>query len=1068
MHIKDTFPELYKIRRPLKLEDVRQKLGKARGKEYWRSLEELAASEEFEELLHREFPQAASELEEGVDRRNFIKLMGASLALAGLSGCSYQPSETIVPYVRQPEGIIPGKPLFFATAMPMGGIGLLARSNMGRPTKIEGNDLHPASLGASDLFSQAAILQLYDPDRSQTPIDRGEIRSYTQFLAEMARVLEAQVAKGGAGLRFLTESIISPTAAAQMGEITSRFPTAKWHQYEPAGGNAGSVGARLAFGEPVNVIYNFELADRILSLDSEFLACGPSHLRYARDYANKRRLTEGKAEMNRLYVVETTATPTGLVADHRLAIRPSEMEGFARAVAAALGSPGGTTGYTAHAEWIAAMARDLQTARGRSIVIAGDTQSPVVHALAHAMNQSLGNVGTTVTYTDPIEANPVDQLQSLRELVTDIDAGAVEVLVMVGSNPVYNTPADLRIGEERLRKVPLRVHLGMYNDETAELCQWHIPEAHFLETWSDARAFDGTASIIQPLISPLYNGKSVHEFLSAFTGGGERSSYDIVREFWQNEFPSREFDKFWRKILHDGVIPNTAYPPKNVSVGGSFTAQEQEGATGAAGRRPPAPGSYEIVFRPDPTIYDGRFANNGWLQELPKPLNKLTWDNVAIISPATARQLNLGNDNNMTSKGSELRNEIVRLRLNGREVAAPVWIQPGQPDGVVTLHLGYGRWRAGRVGTINGKTPGVNEESFPVNQPIEARPTEFANFQNAYQLRGSESHWSASGLEVIKTGATYQLASTQLHFNIEDDREIVRAGTLEQYRSDPGLKPHRDEDKQPPKPAGENREPVQHESLYPEYDYSNSEEQRGKGYTGYKWGMSIDLSTCVGCSSCVVACQAENNIPIVGKEQVARSREMHWLRVDTYFRGAMDNLHGVNFMPLPCMHCEDAPCEPVCPVHATVHDTEGLNVMIYNRCVGTRYCSNNCPYKVRRFNFLLYQDWNTPSLKMARNPEVTIRSRGVMEKCTYCIQRIQYATIEAEKENRRVRDGEIVTACQAVCPTQAIVFGDLNDPTSRVAKQHKEPRDYSLLADLNTKPRTTYLAAVRNPNPEMP
>ncbi|MDQ3257232.1 MAG: TAT-variant-translocated molybdopterin oxidoreductase, partial [Acidobacteriota bacterium] len=513
MHIKDTFPALYKIRqarrKPLEMEDVRQKLGAARGKEYWRSLDELADSEEFAELLHREFPQAASEMEEGTDRRTFIKLMGASLALAGVGGCIYQPPETIIPYVRQPEGLVPGKPLFFATAMSMGGagVGLLVRSNMGRPTKIEGNELHPASLGATDLFSQASILTLYDPDRSQTLINRGEIGNFTSFLAEMSRALESQSGRQGAGLRFLTETISSPTVAAQMQEITQRFPAAKWHQYEPAGGNAG-VGARLAFGEPINTIYNFAEADRVLSLDADFLSCGPASLRYARDFAGRRRLAEGKTEMNRLYVIETTATQTGMVADHRLAIRPSEMESFARAIGSGLGAPvGGGVGMgfsATQVSWVEAVTRDLQAHRGRSIVIAGDEQPPVVHALAHAINGALGNVGTTVTYTEPVEANPVDQLQSLRELIADIDNGLVELLVIVDGNPVYNTPADLKLDKARLDKVPLRVHLGLYQDETADLCQWHINQAHYLEAWSDTRAFDGTATIIQPLIAPLY------------------------------------------------------------------------------------------------------------------------------------------------------------------------------------------------------------------------------------------------------------------------------------------------------------------------------------------------------------------------------------------------------------------------------------------------------------------------------------------------------------------------------------------------------------------------------------
>ncbi|HEY0080605.1 MAG TPA: TAT-variant-translocated molybdopterin oxidoreductase [Pyrinomonadaceae bacterium] len=1057
MHIKDTFPELYKIRRPLKLEEVREKLGRAQGREYWRSLEELAETEEFTELLHREFPRHAAEWDEGTDRRTFLKLMGASLALAGLAGCSYQPPETIVPHVRQPVEIVPGKPLFFATAMPLGGAatGLLVRSNEGRPTKIEGNPDHPASLGATDLFAQAAILSLYDPDRSQTLNYRGEIRSYTAFLADISRVLEEQRGRNGAGVRFLTEAVTSPTLAAQMAEIGGRFPGAKWHQYEPAGSNNTALGARLAFGDFANTIYNFADADRVLSLDSDFLSCGPASLRFARDFANRRRLVSGKTDMNRLYAVETTPTNTGMFADHRLAIRPSEMEAFARAVAAALGAPGGASATTTseQARWIDSVARDLRSSAGRSIVIAGDEQSPLTHALAHSMNQALGNVGKTVFYTDPVEANPVDHLESLRDLVRDIDAGAVELLVIVGGNPVYTTPVDLKLDAARLSRVKTRVHLSLYQDETSQLCQWHVPEAHFLETWSDARAFDGTATIMQPLIAPLYNGKSVHEFLAAFTDRPERTSYDIVREFWRTQPQmSGDFDTAWRHALHDGVIPNTARPNRNVSVRADFATP---GQAVTVSPQPSPPGALEIVFRPDPTVYDGRFANNAWLQELPKPLTKITWDNVALVSPATAERLGLGSRaedratgdkvesaNNPTKKGSEFLVDLVRLSFRGRTVNAPVWIMPGQPDNVVTVHLGYGRERAGRVGTSSAESP--------------------VGF-NAYQLRTSDAMWSGAGLEISKTGDTYPIATTQMHFQMEG-REIVRAGSLEDYRRDPQLSPHREEDKQPPKPAGENREPLEFESLYPNYPYNEDE---AKGLRGYKWGMAIDVGSCVGCSACVVACQAENNIPVVGKDQVARGREMHWLRIDAYFKGLKENPAGVYFMPVPCMHCENAPCEPVCPVHATVHSAEGLNDMVYNRCVGTRYCSNNCPYKVRRFNFLLYQDWNTPSLKMMRNPQVSIRSRGVMEKCTFCVQRIELAKIESEKEGRKVRDGEVLTACQSVCPTEAIIFGDINDKDSKVRKLKAEPRDYSLLADLNTRPRTTYLAAVRNPNPEL-
>ena len=1157
MHIKDTFPELYQIRRrPLSIEGVRARLTNKRGREFWQSLEELAATEEFEELLHREFPQHASEWDEGTDRRTFLKLMGASLALAGLAGCSYQPPETIVPYVRQPEGIVPGKPLFFATAMPWtgGAAPLLVRSNMGRPTKVEGNDLHPASQGAADVFSQASILGLYDPDRSETIINRGEVRTYTAFLGEISTALEAQKTKQGAGLRFLTETVTSPTLAAQLRDILRNFPGARWYQWEPAGGNNASLGVRQSVGDFATSIYNFAAADRVLALDSNLLECGPGSLRYARDFASRRRPADGDPrEISRLYVVETTPTNTGFFADNRLAVKPSEFEGIVRAVAAGVGAGGaGTSPGGPAAEFVNAVVADLKAHAGASLVVAGDEQPPIIHALAHQMNAALEGVGKTVSFVEPLEENPTDQLNELRTLLGEIDAGAVEILVVVGGNPVHTTPADLKLDEARMKKVPLTVHLGLYEDETSELSQWHIPETHFLEAWGDTRAFDGTVTIIQPLITPLYSGKSAHELLAAFTDQPDRKGYDILRQYWLTQgraslmsagasnaagTPSAasvgaastggtqggttngvaatggattgatagggqassaraagagtltagatqagaatsssasatpEFEMAWRKALNDGFVSNTARKPKNVSVSanaatsGAASAGTQAGVAGVAPVTGVAPaplanggaGAFEIVFRTDPSIYDGRFANNGWLQELPKPLTKLTWDNVAIVSPATAERLSVGDTpdgavawdspkrvNRITAKGGELRVELLRLTFKGRRVDnAPVFILPGQPDDVVTVHFGYGRKRSGRVG---GNEHDKSVRGF-----------------DAYALRTSDAMWSGAGLGVEKTGEDYPLASTQIHFQMEG-RDIVRAGTFAEWTHDPELAPE-SERKRPPEAAGETRTPPEGDTLYPPYDYSEHEDE---GLRGYKWGMAIDVSTCVGCNACVVACQAENNIAVVGKEQVARSREMHWIRVDAYFRGAVERPDGVYFMPVPCMHCENAPCEGVCPVHATVHSAEGINEMVYNRCVGTRYCSNNCPYKVRRFNFLLYQDWETPSYKLMRNPEVSVRSRGVMEKCTYCIQRIEYAKIEAEKQGRKVRDGEIVTACQQTCPTEAIVFGDLNDPTSRVAKLQAQKRNYGLLADLNTRPRTTYLASVRNPNEALP
>ena len=1033
----------------------------------WRSLDELADTPEFQKWLHREFPANASEFSDPKGRRQFLKLMGASLALAGLTACTRQPEEKIVPYVRQPEEMVPGEPLFFATAMTLGGYatGLLVESHEGRPTKVEGNPLHPASLGSADPFCLASILSLYDPDRPQTVTNAGDISTWTAFVAAMRGALDAQRGSQGAGLRILTETITSPTLASQIRALMAEFPKAKWHQYDPVNLDNVRAGAKLAFGEYVNTVYRFDKADVILSLDSDFLFIGPGSLRYARDFASRRKIGEDGTEMSRLYAVECTPSNTGAAADHRLAIPPTEVSSLVRAIAAQVGVEERSS-YDKHSEWVAAVARDLKQHHASGIVIAGQHQPPAVHALAHAMNEALGNVGGTVIYTEPVEAEPVDQMESLGQLVQEMDAGKVEVLVMIGVNPVYSALADLKFGE-RLAKIPLRAHLSQIYDETSELCHWHIPEAHYLESWSDARAYDGTTTIIQPLIAPLYQSKSAHELVAAMLNQPERSAYDIVRETWKSQWatgqratedsgkdaafassaatprnaggsqpaPDRHpqqspqrgaegFEIWWRRSLHDGIVAGSVLPPTQISL-----SSHEPVIIHPAGRRPgtsnPAkksdddfvegvstrmdvysgePGSIELIFRPDPSIFDGRFSNNGWLQELPKPLTKLTWDNAALISPALAQRLGLSNE------------DIVELHYDGRMVEAPIWILPGQTDNCVTVNLGYGRTRAGSVGTGAGF--------------------------NAYALRTSGSPWSGSGLEIRKTGKRHELACTQLHHNLEG-RDLLRSGTLEEYLKDPTLAPDGSHE------AGE------HPSLYAKHDYP-----------GYAWGMAIDLNACIGCNACTIACQSENNIPVVGKEQVARGREMHWIRVDRYYKGTPDQPEAY-FQPLPCMHCENAPCEVVCPVAATTHSAEGLNDMVYNRCVGTRYCLNNCPYKVRRFNFLLYQDWETPTLKMMRNPDVSVRSRGVMEKCTYCVQRINRAKITAEKEDRAVRDGEIVTACEAACPVEAIVFGNINDPESRVSRLRAEHRNYSLLGDLNTNPRTTYLGAVRNPNPEL-
>jgi len=1048
--------------------------GPRNGKKYWRSLEELADTPVFREFVAREFPQQAEEWNDPIERRTFIKLMGASLALAGLSGCVFQPPEKIVPNVKQPEEHVPGKSLYYATAAPLFGaaIPILVRSNEGRPTKIEGNPEHPNNRpaeaesenpvwnprgsSATDIFTQASLLNLYNPERSSTPLYREDIRTWTAFVGEMRSALDEQRSKQGAGIRFLTESIISPALGQQMKDLLTALPQAKWHQWQPANNDNALAGAKMAFGQPVNTIYKFDQAQRILSLDCDFLSpTFPGYTRYSREFISRRQVTEKNREMNRLYVVETTPSNTGAIGDHTWVVKPSEFEAIARAIGSAATAQ--STQASGGPAWIGPLVSDLQQHRGASIVVAGENQPPLIHALAHAMNNALGNVGKTVFYTDPLEVNPVDQRQSLQDLVNDIDAGHVELLVIIGGNPVYNAPADMKLTFERLQKAKLRVHLSEYRDETSNFCHWHVPAAHYLESWGDARSYDGTVTIMQPLIEPLYEGKTAYEMLAVFSEQYDRKPYEIVKSYWQahrgagaqtntqtqaatnqpqqaaapapSPSPSQDFESWWRKSVHDGFLENTAFQPKTVAFNSGWANQQTPPA------QQPAAGPLELVFRTDPSIYDGRFANNGWLQELPKPLTKVTWDNVAIVSPNTAQQIAGENSISGAVKGREHYVPLVDItNQQGKTVRAPLWIMPGQPDGVVTVHLGYGRPGPGSYSDTYDGTAG-----------------DVIGF-DAYEIRTSSEPWHTSGVRVTNTGLDYQLATTQLHFNLEDprfsteERDVVRSETLEEFLH------------------GEKHEEHEHPSLYPDYPYKNQDQNT----PDYAWGMAIDLNNCIGCNACTVACQSENNIPVVGKREVVRSREMHWIRIDTYFQGFDPNHpEGINFMPVPCMHCENAPCEPVCPVHATVHSAEGLNDMVYNRCVGTKYCSNNCPYKVRRFNFFLYQDWNTPTYQLMRNPDVSVRSRGVMEKCTYCVQRIQNAKINAELEDRKVHDGEIVTACQAVCPTEAIVFGDVNDPNSRVSKLKQNERNYSLLGELNTKPRTTYLGQLKNPNPQI-
>ena len=1010
---------------PIDIQAVRARLEQQGGPQVWRSLEAVAETTEFKDYLHREFPTNASEWLDPVGRRSFMKLMSASMALAGVTACTVQPTELIVPYVRQPEEVIPGRPLFFATAMSLGGVasGVLVESHEGRPTKIEGNPEHPASQGATDLFAQGSVLTLYDPDRSQAITQLGEIRPWSAVIAAVRSGLSAQSATKGAGLRILTETVNSPSLAAQIQQVLQLQPNAKWIQWEPMPRDNARAGARTAFGEYLEPVYDLSKADVILSLEADFLSSeGASNLRYARQFAGRRKVEDSADNLNRLYVVESNHSVTGGRADNRLPIKSSQIEAFARAVAQQVGVTGVTGTVPAGSEAFAdAVAKDLTAHRGRAVVMAGDSQPPAVHAIAHALNAALATVGTTVSYLPTPEIVPSEQHAALRELVTDIEAGRVQMLVIVGeSNPVLSAPADFKFAEA-MGKVAVRVHSGLFFDETATLSHWHVPATHYLEAWGDARSFDGTTSIVQPLIQPLYSGKSAHEVIATLSDRPERNGYDVVREYWmasgvgqaggviptaaaptapalpaQPVSAASTFEQHWRKWLHDGFIAGTAFAPSAAVVAPDVATRITASA---------AVEGVEINFRRDETIYDGRFANNGWLQELPRPVTKLTWDNAAVMAPSTAEANGLHTG------------DIIAIQHDGRTLNIPVWITPGHAREAITMSVGYGRTKAGRVG--NG-----------------------AGF-NTYALRGSAAPWYGAAT-ITKTGDTYDLVGTQDHWSIEG-RNIIRSATLEEFKAKPTFVKEM-----------EHLKLDQRISLYAD-----------KEYQGDQWGMAIDMNACTGCSACIIACVAENNIPVVGKDQVKRNREMHWLRIDRYFAGNLDT-PDTYYQPMPCQQCENAPCEVVCPVSATVHSDEGLNDMVYNRCVGTRYCSNNCPWKVRRFNFLLYQDFNTPQFKLQRNPDVTVRSRGIMEKCTYCVQRINAARIQSKREDRAIRDGEIVTACQAVCPTEAIVFGNINDPNSKVAKLKSSPRNYTTLDDLNTRPRTTYLAAVRNPNPALP
>ncbi|HUO08630.1 MAG TPA: TAT-variant-translocated molybdopterin oxidoreductase [Phycisphaerae bacterium] len=995
------------------------------GPQYWRSLNELADKPSFREFVEREFPNRASEWFGG-SRRAFLKIMGASMALAGLASCRRWPAEDLAPYAHRPVGRMDGVPVHYATAYEVGGfgVGVIAVSVDGRPIKVDGNPQHPLSKGASDTYLQASVLNVYDPDRSRTPVSR-EGGNRTEKSWEQFAVAVKGLDKTGAGMVILTEASRSPSVAA----MRKQFSQAQWFEYEPVSYDNQRAGMMSVAGRPLVAVPQLDKANVIVSIDSDFLSGDPLSIKYNRDFAAGRQLKDGVTKdktMNRLFVVESGFTITGSMADHRRSAKPSEIPGVLAAIAAKLGAGSGPSLSRELAEFVDAVAAAINPSvpgdEGKAVVVAGHHLPPEVHAAVAVINSLLR---APVSYYDQPEdprgekgwTPHSEQIKAFAQAA----AGASTVLIL-GANPVLTAPVDLNI-TDAIKKAKTSIHAGFFEDETATACTWHVPLAHYLEAWGDVRSFDGTVSIAQPLIEPIFGAKSVIELL-ALLAGKEQAGLDIVRETAKNDYLKGRYSEWnWKQSLFNGIVAESARSPQKVGRLNASALGKLEGAKG---------GDIELVAFAGPA-YDGRYINNGWLQELPDPMTRVTWDNPLLLSPATAEKLGVDTD------------DVVTVSANGASIEATVYVMPGQADGAARLALGYGR---NGIGSI---ADGVGSNAYALFKTTDAGFTT---------------------VTLAKTGKVNNLACVQDHHIVDPvgkNRlaklvpELVVEGTFQEYLANPSVGARK----------------VLSLSMWNEHNYDN---EPGKPYL-HKWGMAIDLTTCTGCSACVVACQSENNIPIVGKEQVYRGREMHWIRMDRYFKHDPANPQAVH-QPILCMHCENAPCESVCPVAATTHSLEGLNMMTYNRCIGTRYCSNNCPYKVRRFNFFDYnsgtrENLYTPNLiradinelhKMSKNPQVTVRSRGVMEKCTYCVQRIENARIELRAENRgdadnvRIPDGRVVTACQQACPTDAIVFGDLNDKNSRVSKLHELAQTYGLLdPELNTKPRTQYLAKVRNP-----
>lgn len=999
----------------------------------WRSVDHLRDSADFRALNADEFAPGASTDPTASSRREFMKVIGASMAMAGLTACR-RPVESILPYTRKPEEVIPGVPLHYATSMPFDGVlrPLLVESHEGRPTKVEGNPDHPGSAGSSGVFEQASILGLYDPDRSKVVRHEGRSSSWSAFAA-MAAALAPTTR-----MLVIAEPSSSMTEASLRGRLASRVASMNWVSYAPAGTGVVEDGYRMAHGASVRPRFRFEAADVIVAFDSDFLgADDPNHVENARGYAESRRVMTTDDSMSRLYAVESRYSITGGMADHRLPVRSSEIPNFVASLAARFGV--GTTAMQPSGKqesFLDAIGADLEANRGRSIVLAGSSQPASVHALCALINAALGNTGSTVELLGLTEDH-VPPTSDLSEELEAIANGSYDVVLVLNRNPAYSLPASLGFAEA-ISGVATSIHVGLYVDETARISTWHVPAAHYLEAWGDGRSFDGTAAVVQPLIAPLYDdAKSTIEVLAALAGEGLKSGYELVRERWAGLLTG-DVDQAWRKVVHDGFLAGSAY----------------SSVVAAASGAPPAASGLgdglEIVVRPDGALYDGSFSNNAWLQELPDAISKLVWDNVAVISAGTAQSLGV----DVALREGKHYADVVRLSANGQSVDLPVWIGPGQADGSIAVSMGYGR----DIETDRGTT--INE-FFDLDVDVYNRGA-LANGigANVSALLGSDGGAIVSGVTVEKVGSDYMLASTQDHPSMEG-RPIVRMATLQEFQEKPTFA-----DDAVPGLAG--REPWEdYPALWEEGHPKDTEAFQRSLYHKNQWAMAIDLNACTGCNACVVACQSENNVQVVGKESVSNGREMHWLRMDRYFTGDDVAAPGMVMQPMMCVHCENAPCESVCPVAATVHSPDGLNVMVYNRCIGTRYCANNCPYKVRRFNYFNWSKTLPTQVKMAQNPNVTVRFRGVMEKCTYCIQRIREVGIKARRDDRPIADGEVKTACQQACPSQAISFGDLTDGSSTVVAHKGNPRAYELLAELAIRPRTSYLARLRNPNPSL-